>query len=428
MAAAMGRRIFYDGLNLALPRGTGIATYTRVLAGMAHELGYEIGVFFSVPQQPAKNLLLREIGFFDQRDEERPLPWRRALSDQLRYPFGVRPLPVPLTGAVIAAPFATRLPTQNHVFAARNLFRNARRYFRWSGRFATLDFEPRPDIVHCTYPLALKAKGARTIYTVHDLIPLRLPYTTLDDKREMFRLLRKIAAEADHIVTVSENSRRDLVELLGVAESRVTNTYEAVAFPPEFAARSDDEIAEQLRVIFRLGFKDYLLFFGALEPKKNVRRLIDAYLLSAVDIPLVIAGAAGWGNQTELQMIEKLEGDGSLRYLDYVGFSLLASLIRGARAVVFPSLYEGFGLPVLEAMTLGTPVVTSRVASLPEVAGDAALYVDPYDTDDIARAIKTIAADAGLRAELAERGRGRAELFSPARYRERVAALYRSLS
>jgi glycosyltransferase involved in cell wall biosynthesis len=106
---------------------------------------------------------------------------------------------------------------------------------------------------------------------------------------------------------------------------------------------------------------------------------------------------------------------------------MLVTLIRGARAVVFPSLYEGFGLPVLESMLLGTPVVTSRTSSLPEIAGDAALYVNPYETDDIARAIKTITADAGLRAELSERGRAQAELFSVARYRDRVAALYDQL-
>jgi glycosyltransferase involved in cell wall biosynthesis len=106
---------------------------------------------------------------------------------------------------------------------------------------------------------------------------------------------------------------------------------------------------------------------------------------------------------------------------------MLVTLIRGARAVLFPSLYEGFGLPVLEAMQLGTPVVTSRVSSLPEIAGEAALYVDPYDINDIGRAIKTIVSDADLRAELVRRGRIQAELFSLARYRERVSDLYQKL-
>jgi glycosyltransferase involved in cell wall biosynthesis len=113
--------------------------------------------------------------------------------------------------------------------------------------------------------------------------------------------------------------------------------------------------------------------------------------------------------------------------LDYVSRSNLVTLIRGARAVVFPSLYEGFGLPVLEAMTLGTPVVASRESSLPEIAGDAALLVDPYNTDHIAKAITTIANDADLRAELSRRGPAQAVKFSVDRYRDRVGAVYAAL-
>jgi glycosyltransferase involved in cell wall biosynthesis len=281
--------------------------------------------------------------------------------------------------------------------------------------------------------MPLRTKRARNVYTIHDLVPLRLPYTTLDNKRLTYRMLRKIAAEADHIVTVSENSKRDIIQLLGVDEDRVTNTYEAVEFPRELAERSDNLIAEQLRSSYGLELDEYLLFYGALEPKKNVRRLIDSYLLSAVDIPLVITGAVGWGNRAEVKMLQELRsagrGQGGPRifHFEYVSTPMLVTLIRGARAVLFPSLYEGFGLPVLEAMLLGTPVVTSRTSSLPEIAGDAALYVNPYDIDNIAEAIKTITADHGLRAELARRGRTQAGLFSVARYRERVAALYERL-
>jgi glycosyltransferase involved in cell wall biosynthesis len=336
---------------------------------------------------------------------------------------------------VITHQFAGRLPTHDHLFVARNLFSNARRYFSWSGRFVDLAFDNAPDILHCTYQLPLRAKKSCNIYTIHDLVPLRLPFTTLDNKRQTYRLLRKIAAEADHIVTVSENSKRDIVQLLGVPEERVTNTYEAVDFPRELVERPDDLVAEQLRGSYRLEMGEYLLFYGALEPKKNVARLIDAYLLSAIDIPLVITGAVGWGNRTEAKMLQELRaeernqppGRRRIHHFEYVSLPMLVTLIRGARAVIFPSLYEGFGLPVLEAMQLGTPVVTSRASSLPEIAGEAALYVDPYHINDIARAIKTITADSDLRGELSRRGRIQAELFSVERYRERVAAVYERL-
>ena len=432
----MSRRIYFDGLNLSLERGTGIATYTRMLANVAREIGHEIGVVYSSQQRPAKNPLLREIAFFDTR-EATHIPYRKevmnAVADQFRMPLGLQPTPVNLSGAVITDHFQGRLPLHDHVFVSRNLFSNARRYYGWSGKFAELLFDQPPDILHCTYQMPLRAKGASNIYTIHDLVPLRLPYTTLDNKRQTYRLLRKIAAEADHIVTVSENSRQDIMQLLGVEESRITNTYEAVEFPAALASGTDDEIAEQLGGSYRLGFRDYLLFYGALEPKKNVARLLDAYTLSGVDIPLVITGATGWGNSTDAKRIAELAAEGRssgrrrVYHFEYASLPMLVTLIRGARAVLFPSLYEGFGLPVLEAMQLGTPVVTSNASSLPEIAGDAALYTDPYDVGDITRAIKTIAADEGLRADLVRRGHIQAELFSFARYRERITDLYNRL-
>jgi glycosyltransferase involved in cell wall biosynthesis len=434
----MSRRIFYDGLNLSLEHGTGIATYTRMLARIAGELGYEVGAVYSSPHNASKIPLMREIAFFDPHNAAR-ISRRRGtynyVMDQIQYFRGVKPSPVDLSGAVVTEQFSKRLLLRDHIFVSRNLFVNARLYYGWSGRFAEMHFDVQPDILHCTYQLPLRAKGACNIYTIHDLVPLRLPFATLDNKRQTYRLLRKIAAEADHIVTVSENSKRDIIALLGVPEERVTNTYQAVEFPRQSTERSEAEIAEQLRGSYQLEFRNYLLFYGALEPKKNVARLLDAYMLSGADIPLVVIGAGGWGNDTETRMLDQLRARAGSRRrdgrrvhrLDYVSIPMLVTLIRGARAVLFPSLYEGFGLPVLEAMQLGTPVVTSRTSSLPEIAGDAALYVDPYDTYQIAQAIRTISADEGLRAELAARGRVQAELFSMARYRERVAALYERL-
>src|SRR5262249_32114032 len=198
-----------------------------------------------------------------------PQPVGRIICDQLRAPFGMRPQPIDRLAGI--AGLGGRLPPHDHLFASRNLFFNARRYFLWSGRFLELKFDSEPDILHCTYQLPLRAKAACNIYTIHDLVPLRLPDATRGNQKRTYRLLHKIATEADHIVTVSEHSKRDIVELLGVDEKRVTNTYEAVEFPREFVERPDDVIAEQLRGSFGLMPKNYLLFYGALEPKKNVQ-------------------------------------------------------------------------------------------------------------------------------------------------------------
>jgi glycosyltransferase involved in cell wall biosynthesis len=439
----MPQRIIFDGLNLSLEEGTGVATYARMLTRVARDLGHKVGVVYGSPQAPSRNPLLREIAFFDEKraiKRSRSAETLDYIFDCIRYHLPVRPTPVEVSGVVVTRQFDETLPALDSLFVTRNLFANANGHFRRTKAFVDLDFDPRPDIFHCTYQLPLRSKSACNIYTIHDLVPLRLPFTTLDNKRRTFRLLKKIAAKADHIVTVSENSKRDIIELLSIDEKKVTNTYQAVAFPKEDVERSEETIAEQLSGSFGLDFQQYLLFFGALEPKKNVGRLIEAYLASGVSVPLVLVAGGGWHNEAETTLLEELRDSEpravehnqlrlkrSVRRFRHVRPSFLVTLIRGARAVVFPSLYEGFGLPVLESMVLGTPVVTSRESSLPEIAGDAALLVDPYDADDIARAITTIVNDADLRAELSRRGRKQAAKFSVERYRERVAALYASL-
>jgi glycosyltransferase involved in cell wall biosynthesis len=296
-----------------------------------------------------------------------------------------------------------------------------------------------PGLMHWTYPLPLKLAGASNIYTMHDLVPLRLPYTTLDNKRRYFRLTRLLARQADHIVTVSEASKRDIVSLLGVPEERVTNTYQAVHIPGRFRTTPYDTVVAEIGGSFGLTAGQYWLFFGAIEPKKNVGRMIEAFLASGAEGPLVIVGKKAWQSEDELRMmfvdhIRMLLQQGETRQarhkillLDYVPFRLLVTLIRGARGVLFPSLYEGFGLPALEAMLLGTPVITSNTASMPEVVGDAALTVDPYDVAALTEAIRAVDGDAELRARLADAGPRQAETFSLDRYAARLATLYSRL-
>ncbi|MFM7608587.1 MAG: glycosyltransferase family 4 protein, partial [Alphaproteobacteria bacterium] len=184
-------------------------------------------------------------------------------------------------------------------------------------------------------------------------------------------------------------------------------------------------------------YQRYFLFFGAIEPKKNVGRLIEAYLASGVSDPLVIIGKKAWKSVKDLQLIsgdgdtpraqariDSAEKQSCVLHFDYASFSLLVSLIRGAKAVLFPSLYEGFGLPALEAMSLGTPVLTSNTASMPEVVGEAALQIDPYDIRALVEGIRALDSDADLRGRLAEAGPIRAQEFSPERYQARLAKLY----
>jgi len=434
-------RVFLDGYNLALDQGTGVATYARNLSFAMQRLGCEVGVLYGTRAAPSVNPLIREIAFFDDRVGTPPawLVLLRRARRLLRAPLGELAAPVPITGRVIATTFRDRLPYFDEIWNVQDLFQQAQAHIRiFSGRLK-VKVPRRPELMHWTYPLPLRIPGARNIYTMHDLVPLRLPYTTLDNKRRYFRLNRMLGRRADHIVTVSESSKRDIVNLLGVPEERVTNTWQAVDIPKKFTDMPMQAVRDEVQGSFGLTAGQYWLFFGAIEPKKNVGRMIQAFLASGVEGPLVIVGKKAWKSEQELRLlfddqIRYLVQEGStLRtrhkvvLLDYAPFRLLVSLIRGARAVLFPSLYEGFGLPALEAMLLGTPVITSNTASMPEVVGDAALMVDPYDISQMVQAIQAVERDAELRARLAWAGPRQAAFFSPERYAERLAALYTRL-
>ncbi len=436
----MAKRIFLDGMNLSLKQGTGIATYTRVLAGRLRELGFETGLLYSRRSTLPRQALAREVMFFD---EEEPLEMPRAVAlaaKAVDHVIGFAGAPtrrVTLQSAVLTEPLGSKWVPADHFYAAPNVFDRANAFFAVFNRRYAVSFDLKPDLFHWTAPMPIRARRAANIYTIHDLVPLRLPYTTLEHKRIYLRAMATIAAQADHIVTVSEHSRRDIIRYLGVPEHRVTNTYEAVDIPAHYRERPMEAVTEELAGTFRLEPGRYFLFYGALEPKKNIGRLIQAYLAANVDMPLVMVLSRSWLSQNEEKILGQIDRQdrerepGTARRilrLDYLPFPMLMTLIRGARGVLFPSLYEGFGLPVLEAMTMGTPVVTARTSSLPEVAGEAGLMVEPYDTEGLRDAIIALAEDGDLAAELSRRGLAQAELYSLAAYRSRLARLYASLT
>ncbi|MCE2918366.1 MAG: glycosyltransferase family 4 protein [Roseomonas sp.] len=433
-------RIYIDGFNLSLEQGTGVATYARNLSFALREIGAEVGVLYgtSAPTT-SSNSMMREIAFFDPRISE-PSQISQILKifrHMLTLPFGEIAHEVPITGRVIRDNFRSRLPYFDHIWNVQDLFKKESLHKVLFGGRMNVRFREPPDIMHWTYPMAIHVPKAKNIYTLHDLVPLRLPYTTLDNKRHYFRLIQRLTEKADHLVTVSESSKRDIMSLFGVPEERITNTYQAVDIPAVYRNKAISDVKSDLEGTFGLSYKNYFLFFGAIEPKKNVGRLIEAYLASGVTDPLVIVGKKAWKSNTELQLISEgehvrfllsqknvQERRSCVLHFEYATHSMLISLIRGAKAVLFPSLYEGFGLPALEAMSLGTPVLTSNTASLPEVVGNAALQIDPYDIRALIEGIRALNNDADLLGRLAEAGPIRAQEFSPERYQARLLKLY----
>lgn len=430
-------RLMIDGYNMALPQGTGVATYGHQLAAAAQGLG--IGVEGLYGLRAPFNPRLREVLFYESLGNghatRRPRPgsplWLRELY-WLGRPRRARAIPV--GGQVLTSQFAHRLPRFDALHSAPDLFDLAARNFKRTGLFTRVAIPAgAPDVMHWTYPFPVRMPGVPNLYTLHDLVPLKLPYASADNKRFYSKLIRKVVATADRIVTVSEASRADILELFPEAEPRLVNTWQAVRLPAGAAEEPQEDVARAVKSIFGLDWGGYFLFFGAIEPKKNLARLIEAYLSLGTDTPLVIVGQRSFGSRQELRLLRRDELNPlvaqfkNVRRIDYLPRSLLLRLVRGARAVTFPSIYEGFGLPVLEAMALGTPVLTSNISSLPEVAGEAALLVDPYSPAAIAAGLRALDSDADLRARLSAAGRARAEFFSPERYADRLGRLYGEL-
>ncbi len=430
-------RILIDGYNLGLEKGTGVATYARNLSYEIGNLGHHVDVVYGNRANLTRDELLREIHFFDSAPDDRFKLFEilEQVQQAIQGPFTFRAKEVPVSGRVITRTFESRLPHFDTLYNASDLFLRAQSAFKLWKRPSQVRLPQKPDLAHWTYPIPLWITKRPNIYTLHDVVPLRLPYTTLDHKRRYLQLLQELDKKAEHFVTVSESSKRDLVDLVGIAPERITNTYQSVSIPAKYRDKPLDQVSREVEGLTGFDFKEYFLFWGSLEPKKNIGRLIEAYLSSKVDTPLVIVGAQAWKAEQELKILGEtdtvyasLERRRGARkrviQLPYAPFPLLVSLIRGAKAAMFPSLYEGFGLPVLEAMLLGTPVICSNTSSLPEVAGDAALMVDPYDTQAITQAIRAMDADADLRADYARRGSDRAALFSPEIYRGRLKTVY----
>jgi glycosyltransferase involved in cell wall biosynthesis len=237
--------------------------------------------------------------------------------------------------------------------------------------------------------------------------------------------IKKTVQRADSIVTVSEFTRSRIIENLGVSAEKVRVIYPGV---DDWFMRRDTAVVK--RVFDALGIdRPCLLYVGKFEPQKNINRLIDAFhrVLKQRDMVLVMAGPINWYYHIVLEKIKEMNLVDNIIFTGYITDETMSALYSGASALVFPSLYEGFGLPVLEAMACGLPVVSSNVCSIPEVAGEAALLADPYSPDDIAEKILLLLKDESLRHELISRGKKRAQFFSWKQTAEKTLETYRSI-
>jgi len=264
--------------------------------------------------------------------------------------------------------------------------------------------------------------------TIHDLSVIRYPQWHPADRVQWYQSQFEAAlARSEHFVAVSEFTKREMVELLAISPERITVIHAGPR--PAFRPRPPDQVRTWLAA--RGLPAQYLLYVGTLEPRKNLDGILAAYsrLPSSIreGCPLLLAGSAGWQHEAIDRLVRGHGLQAQVRALGYQDDQALAMLYAGARALVWPSFYEGFGLPPLEAMATGTPVISANSSSIPEVVASAGILVDPHDVGQISAAIRAVLEDRVLAEALSQRGLRRSREFSRLRFAAEHAALYRRL-
>jgi glycosyltransferase involved in cell wall biosynthesis len=286
-----------------------------------------------------------------------------------------------------------------------------------------------PDIIQGTNYSVYCCQNSKSILNIYDLSFIKYPDYTDSVVKKYEKRLKHCLKWTDLVITISESSKQDIVKYLAVDPQKIYVTPLASRYYPEYLANQPiDKIVNSTDYNFN---NPYLLFVSTIEPRKNIINLIAAfnYLKQhhKIEQHLVLIGKKGWHYEPIFAAIEASPYKNQIHHLNYLSDELVALFYAQADAFVYPSYYEGFGLPVLEAMTLGTPVVTSNTSSLPEVAGDAALFVNPDDFRQLADAILQVISNSNLRNQLIQKGKAQAKLFSWQRTAKDTIKAYKSL-
>lgn len=419
-----GLHVLLDGYNLELRQGTGISTYSLTLIEALRTLKARVSVLSS--SRTSREPLLNEVLFFDAaKDQPRQLCASHIIGAAKAITgVGFRPKPLEFGRIVnkvnVGRFYHEALPSAD-VYALGDCYQVANGLHRWWRMTTRMHNPGRIDVWHATSPLPMKMRKTKKITTIHDIIPLRLPHMTVEDKRAFYWNIRHSIRDSDHLICVSQSAKSDLLEFFEVDPKKISVIHQPIAL--DTRSIEEEKVSTCLRK-HDLQPKKYLLYVGALEPRKNIAGLARAYAGMDTDMPLVMVGKRSRYWVDELRWLDSVR---NLRVIDYVSSEDLACLYAGACLFVFPSFYEGFGLPPLEAMSFGCPVITSQVSSLPEVCGEAALYVDPADIQDIRAKMQQLLSDPALRQKLSVAGLERAKQFSLSNYVPQLLAAYQKV-
>ncbi len=269
------------------------------------------------------------------------------------------------------------------------------------------------SVFHATEHLLPRLKRVPSVFTLHDLAYLRLPqYHLLQNRLFLTLMMPRFLAQADQIIAISDSTRRDILLHYHLDPAKIVVVSEGVE--PRFAPAAAGDRLDAIRSTFNLPAR-FILFVGTIEPRKNLPTLLEAYNALRTkhpDVGLVIAGSKGWLYQSFFDRLKSLGLQDVVRLTGFVADDQLPTLLNAAEVFAFPSSFEGFGLPPLEAMACGVPVVCSNASSLPEVVGEAGLLVPPDDPRAWAEALDRVLSDPGLRLDLRSRGLAQARRFT----------------
>jgi glycosyltransferase involved in cell wall biosynthesis len=286
-----------------------------------------------------------------------------------------------------------------------------------------------PDILHGTNYSVYPCKNSLKVMNIYDLTFMKYPNYVDSVVKTYTERVQRCLQWTDLVLTISQSSKQDIIKYLHVAPEKIYVTPLASRYNPSSLVPGNiDELQKQIKYDFS---QPYILFVSTIEPRKNIENIITAFnlLKQKYKIPhqLVLIGKRGWKYKPIFAAIENSPWKNEIYHLEYLNNELVRLFYSKTDIFVYPSHYEGFGLPVLEAMTLGAPVVTANTSSLPEVAGDAAILIEPHDMTQLAEAILQVINDSQLRQELINKGRERAKLFSWERTAKETLKAYRSI-
>lgn len=384
-------KIVVDATPL-LPKPSGVGLYVYNLIHALHTIQFQENFELGIVYQPSlKNWLLGNLTF--------PKLLENYSNRYL--------LPLPVRGSNFLASFPNPLLS----------------YFEQGFGY--------PDIIHGTNYAVYPCQRSLKIMNIYDLTFIKYPNYVNSIVRTYTQRVKQSLKWTDAIITISESSKKDIINYLNIEPERIYVTPLASRYDSAYLDNNKNIISRNINLSNYDFTHPYILFVSTIEPRKNITTLISAfnYLKQKykIDHHLVLIGQKGWRYEPIFSEIERSPWKEQIHHLNYLSDETVAFFYSKADVFAYPSHYEGFGLPVLEAMTLGAPVVASNTSSLPEVAGDAALLVDPNDSINLAEAILKVISDSQLRQDLIQKGKERATLYSWERTAKATLQAYRNL-